>query len=140
MFFLRILVCIFSTISFKDDNGRDFQWKGIDRSGDKPYKVRCSQQSLPRKVKHTNSLQLYAGAGDEASSGPIAEVHPAPAGLEPQSRPQAFLTLTPEALEIQDKVVLSFIFIEKHRKFDGESSWSGSNALNAPMFGLPPSL
>jgi len=68
----------------------------------------------------SNDTHQVLHADDGTSSEPIAVFQPsirAEARDDPPSLP--YLTLSPHAQEIRDKVVLSVIFIEKDRRSDG---------------------
>ncbi|KAM5538533.1 hypothetical protein V8D89_007866 [Ganoderma adspersum] len=96
--------------SFKDDSGRKYQWKG---------------------TTYSKTLELFAE--DDVYKVPIATFKKSQLSLgEDLPAEPASLVLTERAVEIQDAVVISFLFLEKLRR--GKVTTT-ANVANAPPIG-----
>ncbi|TDL23311.1 hypothetical protein BD410DRAFT_897749 [Rickenella mellea] len=92
-----------NTVSFKDTSGRKYTWKG----------------NAPGE-----QLELYAE--DYSSDAPIARFRQTHPGAP---KVPAHLILSPRAVEIQDTVVLSFIFLEKTRRIRERASHNRADSM-----------
>ncbi|KAI1797350.1 hypothetical protein LXA43DRAFT_849896, partial [Ganoderma leucocontextum] len=92
--------------SFKDDSGRKYQWKG---------------------TTYSKTLELFAE--DDGYKEPIATFKKSRLNLgEDLPAEPASLTLTERAVEIQDHVVISFLFLERLRRGQENTSQNNANA------------
>ncbi|PVG04494.1 hypothetical protein CPB86DRAFT_683707, partial [Serendipita vermifera] len=80
------------TVSFRDSQGRKYQWKG-NRAG--------------------MTLRLYAA---DTPNSPIAAFSKSRPNRDTGTRAPAFLSVLPRGQEILDTVVWSFCFLEKRRR------------------------
>lgn len=142
-----------SDISFADDKGRKYKWRG--NSAGRSFEVGAISLSADHTKAYTHShLQLYCADDNFAST--IARFHRsrripmsqmnstnvdpmessislAPTLVDPPAsgKTPAVLELAPRAVEIQDLVVVSFLFLEKVRRTNEKEHQNRADSLGS---------
>lgn len=119
-----------STVSFSDDQGRKYEWRGF---GPGLQMVVSTLDIIPYSpVIQTLLSQLFEKGG----KGGIAEFKRSRLDHATQTLSPAILTLDPRATEIIDLVVISFLVLEKDRRIDDTSTSNKADALTLSNIGV----
>ncbi|KAI0806280.1 hypothetical protein BC629DRAFT_1486675 [Irpex lacteus] len=104
-------------ISFTDDDGRKYKWKG--NSAGRSFELYSADDNFTSTIAPnatSNALDSTPTLVDPPSSG----------------RTPATLELAPRAIEIQDLVVISFLFLEKSRRTNENTTENMGHGVGVP--------
>ncbi|KAI0091341.1 hypothetical protein BDY19DRAFT_935240 [Irpex rosettiformis] len=146
--------------SFADDQGRKYKWKGL-AAGSTPYLTSEDDNFASSIARFTRARRIYTstsglsspsdatlrtavGSGasilsfsptltDTASITPTLteSISPSLSGAPERRFTPATLDMLPRAIEIQDLVVMSFLFLEKNRRTRDQGGLSNERVLYA---------
>lgn len=116
-------------MTFKDDAGRQFKWKG-NAPG---LALEVCSRLPPSQRPRPNNCYLQLFSEDDKFAQPIARFHRSRKDnrTDPPGQIPATLVLAPRAVEIQDLVVSSFLFLDRARRISETSydKWTQNMVL-----------
>ncbi|KAF7799792.1 hypothetical protein EIP86_011034 [Pleurotus ostreatoroseus] len=131
----RSMIPFKDDISFSDDQGRKYKWKG--NSPGRYFELYTADDNFAAPIARFNRSRTVRPTPNH-SSPPAVDPSASVASLTPTlvdpDRPTwqpATLVLTARAAEIQDTVVTSFLFLEKTRRINETESQNRADVLGS---------
>ncbi|KIP08048.1 hypothetical protein PHLGIDRAFT_127291 [Phlebiopsis gigantea 11061_1 CR5-6] len=129
----RSLIPFKDDISFVDDRGRKYKWKG--NSAGRSFELFCADDSYASAItRFQRSRRVHPKISSELNPN-ASTPSLAPTLVNPVWTP-ATLTLTPRAMQIQDLVISSFLFLEKTHRTNEQEHQVRADALGTPAMGV----
>ncbi len=128
---LTVVSRLRSDVTFRDGSGRKYKWRG--NSPGRALEVRQSTMDTGAPYSALCRLQLFAE--DDGFKEPISRFFKSRKDHKTGKVESAQLAFTVRALEIRDTVVLSFLFLEKGRRVNENTSQNVGDVLGAPPLG-----
>lgn len=117
-------------ITFTDDEGRKYKWKG--NSAGRSFELSCADDNFSTIIaRFQRSRRVHMSVPPETDAS-ASTLSLAPTLVNHTQTP-AILTLAPRAQQIQDLVVASFLFLEKTRSINETEHQSRADMLGSPM-------
>ncbi|KAJ3534053.1 hypothetical protein NM688_g7191 [Phlebia brevispora] len=133
----RSMIPFKDDISFTDDQGRKYIWKG--NSPGRAFELYTADDRYTAPIARFNrSRRIHVDPLATVPSDPAASV----VSLTPTvvdskgARTPATLVFLPRALEIRDLVVVSFLFLEKTHRINETESQNRADVVASPHFAV----
>ncbi|KAI0346072.1 hypothetical protein BDW22DRAFT_716198 [Trametopsis cervina] len=127
----RSLIPFKDDVTFTDDEGRKYKWKG--NSAGRSFELYSADDNYASTIaRFYRSRRIPVTPPSDPTEGFAST----PTLVNTPTTAPARLDLTPRAVQIQDLVVTSFLFLEKTRQINETESQSRADVLGTPALNV----